>query len=387
MIEQDYIMTGISVNKTLYKIDSNGKIRVWYMESKGSKYRTVAGIKDGKLVTSTWRNATAKNTGKINGTTPDEQAIVEVEAKYKQALEGEYKESIDAVGNLTYFKPMLANKWENQISKVTFPCYVQPKLDGVRCVFTKDGPKSRTGKPIVTIPHIEKALAPIFDVYPDFIADGELYNHALKNDFNEIISIVRKTKPTPEDLIVSEKMVQYHIYDFPQGDRFKTQDSNFFERFRVGQLYPPTNSTRENSPICIVETLSVDSIDDVDRYHGIFLEQGYEGTIVRLDAPYEQKRSNTLLKRKDFEDAEFEIVRIEEGIGNWSDCAKRVVFKNDDGGEVGAGLKGTMEYTKRVLADAQDYIGKQVTIQFFTRTPDGIPRFPVAKALHKNKRW
>ena len=66
---------------------------------------------------------------------------------------------------------------------------------------------------------------------------------------------------------------------------------------------------------------------------------------------------------------------------------KTVVFKNNDGREVGSGLKGNQEYAKQLLEEADDYIGKQVTIQFFTRTPDGVPRFPIAKALHKDKRW
>jgi DNA ligase-1 len=176
-------------------MDSKGKIREWRIEIEGPKYRTVSGLKDGKQVNSEWKYATAKNEGRSNATTPEEQAKAEVQALYTNRLERDYHKNIKDVGKSRFFKPMLADEWGHRKDKIEYPVWVQPKLDGVRCIASKDGLYSRQGKPILAAPHILEALTPLFEINPDLILDGELYNHDLKEDFNKIISLVRKTKP------------------------------------------------------------------------------------------------------------------------------------------------------------------------------------------------
>ena len=84
-------------------------------------------------------------------------------------------------------KPMLAHKFSESRVDWSLPVYIQPKLDGVRCLFTKDGAYSRTGKQFKNLAHIELALIPFFKQQPDVVLDGELYNHKLKRDFEKII--------------------------------------------------------------------------------------------------------------------------------------------------------------------------------------------------------
>jgi len=370
---------------TLYKLDTKGKVREWRMEVDGNQYRTIAGLQSGNQVTSGWTTAEAKNVGSSNEKTPAEQATAEVESQYKKKLSGEYHEDIKNIDQgAKFFKPMLANKWEKRKDKINYAddVFVQPKLDGIRCIANRDGVWSRTGKPIVSIPHIVEILAPLFAAYPDAVLDGELYNHDLKEDFNSIVSMVRKAKPAAEDIAKSAEMVQYHVYDFPGWihNSFNVRSAELarlVDEFDLGEI------------VKFVPTVGVRNEDEVDVAYGEYLELGYEGGIIRLNGPYDQKRSNSLIKRKDFEDAEFTIIRIEEGRGNWAGVAKKVFFTNDQGacGEVGAGLKGSKSYAKHVLDNAASYIGKQVTIQFFTRTPDLVPRFPIAKVLHEDKRW
>jgi DNA ligase 1 len=127
-------------------------------------------------------------------------------------------------------KPMLAYPASDMPIDYTQPVFMQPKLDGVRCLIQyekgfnpsldpafDDRDKvvaySRTGKEWKNINHILKQLKPFFKKYPKVILDGELYNHDLKNDFEKIISLVRKTKPTEEDRLESAQMVQFHCYD------------------------------------------------------------------------------------------------------------------------------------------------------------------------------
>ena len=368
------------VRETLYKLDSKGKVREWRMEIEGAKFRTVSGLADGKQVISEWKQTFAKNVGRANATTAEEQAIAEVDALYTKRLEGEYHTDIKNVAKARFFKPMLAAKWEDRKDKITYPVMVQPKLDGVRAIINSDGIWSRAGKKIVAVPHIEEQLAPLFKRFPDIVLDGELYNHDLRDDFNKIISLVRKTKPTDTDLAESADTVEFHTYNFAHYP-----DLTYFERAKALKDFVEVNSEKLPS-IIWVQTDSADSESEVDDLFGGYVEQGYEGGIIRLNGVYEQKRSNNLLKRKDFEDAEFEIISVEEGQGNWSGYAKTLFIKLPDGTVQQSGLAGNQDYLRQVLADRDQYAGGEATVQYFTKTPDGKLRFPVAKALFKNSR-
>ena len=200
---------------TLYKRDTNGNIReltVEYSNGVMNATRTIAGIKDGKLVTSGWKDAYGKNEGKANATTDAEQAQKEAQAMQDKKVEKEYFEDISKIDTYDKFKPMLAHDYTKrpQSSGIS-----QPKLDGIRCIARKDGLYTRAGKAITTCDHIHFELQAFFVEYPDAILDGELYNHELKDDFNKITSLVRKVKPTPEEAAECQKLVEYHVYDCP----------------------------------------------------------------------------------------------------------------------------------------------------------------------------
>ena len=88
-------------------------------------------------------------------------------------------------------QPMLAYKvGKKEINYSSNTVFLQPKLDGVRCVITKDGCYTRTGNQWLNVAHIEAALAPFFKEFPDKVLDGELYNHGLKNDFEKIMFMI-----------------------------------------------------------------------------------------------------------------------------------------------------------------------------------------------------
>ena len=112
----------------------------------------------------------------------------------------------------TTFNVMLAHPYGNkEFDKDSF---IQPKLDGIRCYITKDGAFSRNHKEFKTLNHIKDAFKPLFERLPNLIVDGELYNHQFKNDFNKIISLVRKQNPTKENLEEAVKYIQFHWYDY-----------------------------------------------------------------------------------------------------------------------------------------------------------------------------
>jgi len=86
-------------------------------------------------------------------------------------------------------KPMLAYPVNKKPIDYSKPVFVQPKLDGVRCVIQYDFVNrkvtaySRTGKEWKNIRHIEDQLTAFFAIYPTVILDGELYNHDLRDNF------------------------------------------------------------------------------------------------------------------------------------------------------------------------------------------------------------
>lgn len=349
------------MHPTLYKRDSGGRLRIWFLERKDEKYRAHSGLADGSLAVSGWTVATPKNAGKSNATTPAEQAEIEVEAAYTKKLEREYFRTVEETDTPRFFKPMLAEKYAGGGD---FPIYTQPKLDGIRAIISIKGATSREGQPIETIPHILDALAPFFHDYPEAILDGELYNHAFKDDFNEITSLVKKYRP-----VRTEELVQYHVYDYPSEARLNFSDRNALLHTDLPKV----------DCIVMVETgLAMDQ-GALDASYADYLVQGYEGQMVRLDQPYEQKRSKTLLKRKEFETAEFELLTIEEGLGNWAGVAKKVTCRLPDGRVFGAGIKGDRKRAEALLTETY----AQVTIRYFTLTPDGVPRFPVVIAFHE----
>ncbi len=271
-------------------------------------------------------------------------------------------------------KPMLAHKFSNSRVDWSQPVYIQPKLDGVRCLFTKDGAYSRTGKQFMNIAHIELRLIPFFKQHPDVVLDGELYNHELKNDFEKIISLVRKQKPTSDDRLEAKNMVQLHVYDYFDGvmyDSYKT---------RMQQL---VNSDIYNKDIKYVPAKLVDSYNYARELHGEFLDQGYEGSIIRLDGLYKHGRSYDLMKFKDFSDAEATIIGYEEGKGKRTNTVGKFLMIDDEGVEFGCPPGKGYNYNdlSNMLLNIHDYIGQRATFTYFQRTNAGSYRHPLFKCL------
>jgi len=285
-------------------------------------------------------------------------------------------------------KPMLAHNvggferitdedWDNGL-------YAQPKLDGVRCVIQLDHEAnergefpivaySRTGKEWKNIEHILEELYPFFDKFPNVILDGELYNHYLNKDFEKIISLVRKTKPTDGDRLESAEKVQFHCYDTIM-EHMDFQGRNEFIKENIGDNF---------NSIVTLSTIKVFDTETVEVCHEDFLCAGYEGSILRQNKPYECKRSWTLMKVKDFSDAEATIVGYEEGKGKREGHLGKFIMQDDNGIEFGCppGKGYTYKDMKDMLNNIHDYIGKRATFTYFERTKAGSYRHPLFKGL------
>ena len=270
------------------------------------------------------------------------------------------------------FKPMLAHVYTDQ-TQIDWnkPVYMQPKLDGVRCIFTKDGAFSRTGKRFMNVKHIEVELQELFKQHPHLILDGELYNHRLKDNFEKIISLVRKQKPTDEDRSEARRLIQYYVYDYVNGKDFdykKRQDN-----LTCSNMYCPS--------IRYTDTKRVTTPAMIKVLHDKWLDMGYEGSIIRLNGPYENKRSKNLLKVKDFSDSEAKIIDFVEGKGKRRGTIGKFIAVDSQGMQFGMPVMDKFKYLQDNFKEMQTWIGKIATFTYFERTKRGSYRHPLFKAL------
>jgi DNA ligase-1 len=285
------------------------------------------------------------------------------------------------------YKPMLAYPASSKPIPYEKLMYIQPKLDGVRCViqaepaYSKAGypmtgynvvAYSRTGKEWKNIDHIRFNLKSFFQLNPKIVLDGELYNHDLNNDFEKIISLVRKTKPTDEDRLESSKMVQFHCYDAINMDA----NSNFSVRNEWISLNVPNNHCVKH-----VETHEIWAEKYALQYHKINLKNGYEGSILRLNEPYQTKRSHNLRKFKDFHDSEATITGWVEGKGKRVGTIGKFTAVDSEGNEFGMPVMDRFEYLQQNFKKMQKWVGKTATFTYFERTKANSYRHPLFKCI------
>ena len=383
---------------TLYKRDTKGKIRQWTIHAQGNKFWTEGGLAGMKMNVANPTICTAKNIGRLNETSPEEQAEAEAQAKWEKKLRSGYFTNVNDVDDKKFYEPMLAHNYKDRVAEVKYPVYSQPKLDGIRCIVKLEKDKvvarTRNGKIIEAIPHVTNALENFLQSNPSVILDGELYNHDLKDNFNKIVSLVRKQKPVKSEKMTDKafakkekeftarleegaEIIQYWIYDCPKIGKV-TERAMFSLRFLTLQNILQ-GSTIAHDCIKLVPTAEVETQKALDGLYNEYLRDGFEGQMVRRDMPYEQKRSTFLLKRKEFQDAEYKVIDIHEGNGNRQGTAKHLVlFDGKLRQEFHSNIKGNFEYLAEILNNKDEYIGKLATIKFFEKTPDGIPRFPYA---------
>ena len=275
---------------------------------------------------------------------------------------------------MTNFKVMLAHPvGKKEFDKDSF---IQPKLDGVRCYITYHGAFSRNHKRFMNAQHILDELRPLFTKYPHIVLDGELYNHEYKDNFNKIISLVRKQ--TPSDAERNEaKVIQFHNYDIVETS------PDIKRSFEQRKSMINDLNWEFNLRYCkTVETYRVEN-DVTARlmYYQFTNKQGYEGAILRNNKPYENKRSYNLQKYKEFHDTEATIIGWVEGKGKRTGTIGKFLARDADGNEFGMPVMDKMPILEKMYDIAEWYIGKTATFTYFQRTPSGSYRHPLFKSI------
>lgn len=353
---------------TLFKQNNTGTLQQWRVWVEGNVVNTEFGQVGGKLQATQDVIKTGKNIGKVNETTPEQQARLKAEQLFEKKVKEGYVPDVELAkstkNTLGAVEPMLAFPIEDKLKYVKYPAYVQPKLDGMRCIaMVQDGKCklfSRTQKEINTVPHIVAEIETKF-AGQTIILDGELYNHEHKENFNRIMSLIKRDEVHPE-----ATEIQYHVYDV-------VSEENYAVRTALIQ-----HLIDDSGYLKLVPTMIVKQQSEMDEVFDAFLEAGYEGAMYRNPLmSYENKRSVSLLKVKIMKDAEFEIIGVQEGNGKLQGKAGAFIVKTAEGKEFKAKLKGELEALTEYFVNFDKYKGKQLTVQYQGLTPDGIPRFPV----------
>lgn len=385
------VLTEVVSFPPLYGNVSNGKTKVWYARvltnSNGHGISEIRhGQKDGKLQTAERIIQVGKNVGKKNETTPIEQCISEVNRKWtdKKEKEGYTEEEnkgqqIPSTTSTIY--PMLAQKYESKKPKkngIVFPCFVQPKLDGLRCVVYKNSlgnlvTQSRTGGIFETMGHIISELQPLFNKYPCLILDGELYTTEIP--FENLAGLIKKKYTTAEDM-KSIQQIEYHVYDLIHAE---APDMQFSDRIVLLDAIIKDNKYKN---IKFVKTCAANSDAEFYEKFQEFIAEGYEGAMLRnsLGVYKQNTRSSDLQKYKEFHEEEYEIVDYTQGEGR--DAGTVIwVCQTVNGSTFNVRPRGTIEYRSDLYKNGKKYIGSLLTVIFQELTGLGIPRFPVGKCI------
>jgi ATP-dependent DNA ligase len=324
-----------------------------------------------------------KNIGKINETSCYEQAVFEAESKWKKKKsegmdemdnidisklsikENDESSKTDTNTNTTESKkifPMLALNFTQRSHDINFPCYVQAKLDGVRCIITNGKMTSRQAKEFKHLEHIKSELKDC-----PYILDGELYSDTLT--FQEATGLIRKTKVTESD-IEKSKQIKFVVYDIIKPEDY-TERLEILKKYFEGKDFKYTE---------LLKTENCESKEQVKLFHKKYISQGYEGVIIRNKTGHYQEsyRSKNLQKYKEFIDDEYKIVGFTDGTG----IEKGLIIwtcETKSGSQFQVRPKGTHDERRELYKKGNLFKGKYLTVVYQELTDDGIPRFPTTR--------
>lgn len=365
----------------LFKPHANGKSKVfWEVQHMGNRVRALSGVVGGKVKIGSWTICTSTNDGKANERSPEEQAAFVAESHWKKQKKRGYAEQGESAMNRIY--PMLAHTFDPEKTKLE-AALIQPKLNGVRCLISRDGMFSRKGEKFVSAPHIQESLAGFFRKNPTFVLDGELYNHDLREHLNRLMSLVRKTNVDDDILAESEEIVQFHIYDgFDSADSEYGVHAAYAHRWKhiVACLSPQLIKRKS---LRLVETRHINSNEQAEKVFATYVDYGYEGAMIRFPSGgYLSRRSSTLLKYKPWQDEEFRIIDVLPGKGKKTGYAGSVLCEHIKGPHKGtqfsSNIVGNFEFLADLLRDKRKYVGTLVTVRYAYLTEYGKPFHPEA---------
>lgn len=342
----------------LYGKSSTNKYKVWQIEIFDDCYKVTHGFENCKMTTQS-RPVEEKNVGRANHTTKGEQAIKEAKAKWQKQIDNKgYREKKEDIGKNDFYHPMKAGYYDKNKDKIVFPCYAQPKLNGVKVIVPERKNscikyQTSGGKYYETLSHLDLCIENIF--HDSLIPDGEIYKHG--EELQDISSAVKKKNGlTPE--------LEYWVYDFINDDEdFQKKLEN------INDISAHGNSVKVKA----CPTHEVNSHEEIVELFKYYVNLGYEGLIIRNKKSkykFGPNRSQECLKFKDFKDAEFMIVDYDK------DVHGRVIWwcETENGNRFKVIPKGSHAKRKKWYKNGKKYLRKMMTVRFLELSKDGIPQ-------------
>ncbi len=295
------------------------------------------------------------------GRSANEQAIFRLTSRVNSKLDAGYvmtyaEATVAPTDALGQTKPMLAQSIKDY-NKTIDPnnAFIQVKYDGHRVIVGNDGGRtfaySRNGKSMPGITHILESI----QIPEGATIDGEIYRHGWK--LQTIASACKK-------LQLASKELNFIAYDYISNERF----SDRLESLKL--LEPQLGNYTKIAP-----TKKLSELKSLNAAFQKAKTAGYEGLIMRLNhTGYESgRRSSSLLKIKQANDAEFVVIDIISSKDGWG----ILVCQLPNIGTFKVSAPGTMHNKKQVLDNKEMYIGKLATIEYSELTMNGVPFHPV----------
>lgn len=389
----------------LFTTDSKGKSREWTVcveiHENHSNIICKSGLSSGKFISSCKTINYGKNIGKSNSTNHIQQAKLEATSKWNNKKDSGYGEYLQksseffpspdnnnkgeiSTKNVSKFSsPMLSHEYSKRCHDLVYPLHIQPKLDGVRCVYNNGVCYSRNGKVFSSLINIISELQKFKNEIQDMTLDGEIYQHGMP--FQTIISLVKVSKWNVLHMEQARDL-KYYIFDYIPNNK-GSENISFIERYtKLEQLFSKCNFQH----LVLVDTHKVDNIEQAYTYYDVYNLDGYEGIMFRNSSSFYKTnyRSKDLQKMKPVDTDEFKIVGYKEGVAAESGCViwllqvtKTVNNIKNTEATFTARPKGTREQRAIQFQNGQDYIGKMATVKYQGTSVEGIPRFPIVTCI------
>ena len=301
-------------------------------------------------------------------------------------------------GLIPTFDVALANSFDEKMAKkVNFDVdnwYVSRKLDGCRCICIIDEngePKyfSRAGNEFMTLKNLDAEIISLG--LKNMVIDGEIcmMDENGNENFQGIIKEIKRKDHTIENPF-------FYMFDLLTMEEFINKEGTVAFSIRDVQLENLLSENEFKNIGYLEQKLLIDE-RMLTHYIGLAKENGWEGLMLRKDSPYQGKRSNDVLKVKQFYDAEYIVVDIENAVNRVivegkevEELMMRNVVIEHKGSRVQVGSGFSHEQKRYYFEHPEEILGKQITVQYFEETHNqngGISlRFPTVKAIYETKR-
>ena len=264
---------------------------------------------------------------------------------------------------------------------------VSRKIDGIRCSFyLKDGEVKSASRGGITYDasttHLREhpKMKELFKKYPDWVLDGELYKHG--KSLQQISGAARTEKDANKGA-----WLEYYVYDI------MIPDIPFSKRYALlhelalflnqDAFNPEMDWYDEDFKMIVVPHVFVsgeNKKEQILQLHNQYVSEGWEGCVARdVSKAYKYGgRGQEMIKFKMYQDSEFEITGLSEGLRPEDMC---FTLKTEDGIEFKAKPMGSKELKNQYREDLDKLIGKMATVKYFYLSDDGTPLQPVLKAI------